>query len=266
MMNPLVSIPLAFLLCSTLATARAADGDDALKVVKKKLEETKAEDLLQLRPTIGEALAKTFPGRDFVSGYIPTFPVARLAPEDSGVSSHNLFIVKDGKVEKRLSGTKELETFFQKSVETKKAAEQIDAAKAWLLLAEAFHQDGFYKFAPTGDSFKIAPAEKNGAQASGQMVAMAGGNGTVGIVLTFDAAGKVVSAAETSKLRPGPRPICHATKLLDPDPLIRAIVEQDLLIMGRAAKPYLDERRAKARPELQRAIDRMWQRILKEEE
>ena len=67
-----------------------------------------------------------------------------------------------------------------------------------------------------------------------------------------------------SKLKPGPRPICHATKLLDPDPVVRAIVEQDLLIMGRAAKPYLDEQRAKASPELQQAIDRIWQRILNE--
>jgi hypothetical protein len=35
--------------------------------------------------------------------------------------------------------------------------------------------------------------------------------------------------------------------------------------MGRAAKYYLDEQRAGATPELQRAIDRIWQRILAEE-
>ena len=40
------------------------------------------------------------------------------------------------------------------------------------------------------------------------------------------------------------------------------MAEQDLLIMGRAAKPYLDEQRAKASPALQQAIDRIWQRIL----
>jgi hypothetical protein len=50
--------------------------------------------------------------------------------------------------------------------------------------------------------------------------------------------------------------------LLDPDPVVRSIVEQDLLIMGPAAGPYLEEQRARAAPDLQRAIDRIWQRVL----
>jgi hypothetical protein len=63
------------------------------------------------------------------------------------------------------------------------------------------------------------------------------------------------------ELKPGPRPICQATKLLDADPVVRRMAEQDLLVMGRAARPYLDEQRAKAAPELQKAIDRVWERI-----
>jgi hypothetical protein len=90
---------------------------------------------------------------------------------------------------------------------------------------------------------------------------MKGGNGDINVELTFDADGKLTKATEKADIKPGPRPVCHATKLLDPDPVVRAIVEQDLLIMGRAAKPYLDEQRAKAAPELQEAIDRIWQRI-----
>ena len=65
-------------------------------------------------------------------------------------------------------------------------------------------------------------------------------------------------------LRPGIRPICQATKLLDRDPIVRRMAEQDVLVMGRAAKPYLDQVRATARPKLQQAIDRIWQRILDE--
>jgi hypothetical protein len=42
------------------------------------------------------------------------------------------------------------------------------------------------------------------------------------------------------------------------------MAEQDLLVMGRSAKPYLDQIRASARPQLQQAIDRIWQRILNE--
>jgi hypothetical protein len=60
------------------------------------------------------------------------------------------------------------------------------------------------------------------------------------------------------------RPICQATKLLDRDPIVRRMARQDVLVMGRAAKPYFDKVPATARPKLQRAIDRIWQRILDE--
>ena len=69
--------------------------------------------------------------------------------------------------------------------------------------------------------------------------------------------------AENKVVR-GMRPRCQATRLLDPDPLIREICEQDLLVMGRAAQGYLMEQRATASPELRRAIDRVWQKILDE--
>ena len=58
------------------------------------------------------------------------------------------------------------------------------------------------------------------------------------------------------------RPICQSTKLLDSDPIVRKMAEQDLLIMGKAAKPYLDEQRAKVSPPLRDAIDKIWQQIL----
>jgi len=62
----------------------------------------------------------------------------------------------------------------------------------------------------------------------------------------------------------GVRPICQATKLLDCDPLVGRMAEQDILVMGSLAKEYLDEQRAKAKPELRQAIDLIWQRIVKE--
>ena len=49
--------------------------------------------------------------------------------------------------------------------------------------------------------------------------------------------------------------MCQATRLLDSDPIMRAMAAQDLLIMGRAAMPYLREQRKTAAPELVRAID-----------
>jgi len=91
---------------------------------------------------------------------------------------------------------------------------------------------------------------------------MKGGNGEINVTMTF-ADGKLTKVADSSKIRPGPRPICQATKLLDADAIVRKMVEQDLLIMGLAAKEYLDEQRAQAGPELRQAIDRLWQRIQK---
>lgn len=69
---------------------------------------------------------------------------------------------------------------------------------------------------------------------------------------------------EKSALRPGVRPICQATKLLDRDPIVRRMAEQDILVMGCTAKPYLDQVRAASRPKLRQAIERIWQRIVNE--
>src|SRR5262249_43997267 len=129
---------------------------------------------------------------------------------------------------------------------------------------EVFHQDGFYEFKLVDEATKVEP-DGAGKKVTAKAVVMKGGNGELSVTLMFDAEGRLTSWGERSKLTRGPRPRCHATKLLDPDPVVRAIVEDDLLIMGRAAKPYLDEQRAKASPELRRAIDRIWQRILDEE-
>jgi hypothetical protein len=67
---------------------------------------------------------------------------------------------------------------------------------------------------------------------------------------------------DRSKLKPGPRPICQATKLLDADAVVRKMAEQDLLFMGLAARDYLMEQRAAAGPELRQAIDRLWEQIV----
>jgi hypothetical protein len=77
--------------------------------------------------------------------------------------------------------------------------------------------------------------------------------------------GGLTELDEIRQIKTGIRPICQATKLLDPDPLVRRMAEQDLRVIGRKAKGYLDAQRAKARPELQKAIDRIWQRIVAED-
>ena len=64
------------------------------------------------------------------------------------------------------------------------------------------------------------------------------------------------------KIIRGPRPICQSSKLLDPDPIIRGMAAQQLLLMGLDAKDYLEDRRAKTESEdLRQAIDSIWEQI-----
>src|SRR5262249_31062588 len=102
------------------------------------------------------------------------------------------------------------------------------------------------------------------AKAGGRAVVMQGGNGNITVALELDSNGKVARASDTTKVVAGPRPICQATKLLDADPIVRKMAEQDLLYMGLAARDYLLEQREAANPELREAIDRIWERIVKD--
>jgi hypothetical protein len=237
----------------------AEDIKKAEKLVNDRLGELKAAGGKVDRIT-EDAVDRAFPGQLFFSVLFLQFPVGRPVPEPLKPSS--LFAVSpEGKL-KLVTDAKELETYFKDTLEpvkTDKAAQ--DAALAWLRFSEQLHQDGFYAFKTVEEASKVE-AVKEARTASARGTATKGGTGEINVALTFDDKGKLSKVVEKIDLKPGPRPICHATKLLDPDPLVRRIVEQDLLIMGRPVKDYLDEQRAKASPELQQAIDRIWQRIL----
>jgi hypothetical protein len=206
-----------------------------------------------------EAVESALPRHYLFSVLFRRYPVARPAPEGLRLSS--LFAVDgEGKVTVLADG-KELEPFFRaNSPKATKKARKKTAILAWLRLTQQYHQDGFYTFGLVEDATRV-----EGKTARGSVAVMKGGSGTLGATMTFDDDGKLAKVREKAELRPGPRPICQATKLLDRDPLVRRMAEQDLLIMGTAARDYLDEQRAKASPELQRAIDRLWQRIRKSE-
>jgi hypothetical protein len=212
-----------------------------------------------------EALARAFPDYLFVSVLYRRFPVA-LAPPDP-LKPSSLYAVPrnpDGKL-RLLTDAKGLEAFFRETLgPAREDAQAKDAVRAWLHLASVFVQDGFYQFKLMEDSTKVV-ADQAGKKASGKMVVMAGGNGEVDVSMTFDAQGRLDRLEEKVRVKPGPRPRCQATKLLDADPVVRAMAEQDLLYLGRAAKDYLDEQRAQAVPELRQAIDRLWQRIVAED-
>jgi hypothetical protein len=250
--------------CAALLLAaaglRADDGAKAEKVVKDFLADKKA-DAPATRLT-DEALKKAFPDTAFFAVVFRQYPVALAAPEP--FKSQNVFAVpKDGKLV-HLTDTKGLETYFKDNL---KGVKDEDGAKlaagAWLALSQTFQQDGFFKFSVPKDELKAA-GEKGERKASGKVVVTQGGKGELTATLTFDDKGKLAKVVEENAIKPGVRPICQATKLLDADPLVRRIAEQDILVMGRACKSYLDGQRAAASPELRREIDRVWKRIINE--
>ncbi len=252
----------ALALLALIGVALAQETPEALT---RKLAEFQGADRGQVTPVTGEVLARAFPGHRFYVLRFRQYPVAVAPPES--LQANNLFVVKPDASVEHLADAKALERFFRAAltpVQTVTKAKE--AAKAWLRLAEELHQDGFLQFSVPEDSLRVTRTARGGRRVTGKaVVSQQGGNlGEIAAALTFDRAGKLAQASETATIKRGIRPICQATKLLDPDPIVRRMAEQDILVMGRAAGPYLDEQRAAASPELRDAIDRIWQRILAE--
>ena len=207
-----------------------------------------------------EPVGRAMPAFAFYTVRYRQFPIARQTPK--GLKASNVFAVDaKGKVQ-ILTTIAELQTFLKASLPAADSKAKLeDAARLAVRFGQEFHQDGFYKFKLEDDSTKATP----GKSATAKAIVMQGGNGTYVVDLKVDAGGKLTSLEEKTAIRPGPRPICQATKLLDADPIVRGMAEQALLGMGRGAKEYLDEQRAKASPELKKAIDAMWQKICKQD-
>jgi hypothetical protein len=226
---------------------------DAEKVVRAELEKLKAGGA-RVQVIKDDALGKTFPNHEFVSVLFPQFPVGRIPPEP--LQASNVYAVTKDDKATLISNLEELKKFFMTARFEENEAGQKNAARAWLRLAQELFQDGFYKFKIEDDSLKIADGK-----VSGKAVVGDGGNGEIIVTMTIkDAAAKDVRTQVNVK--PGIRPRCHATLLLDANPLVRQIVEEDLLVMGRTALPYLEEQHGKAPPELKKAIERVRKRIL----
>src|SRR5262245_62009049 len=229
----------------------------AEKTVKEFLEKIKGTQG-EVKPISDASLAKCFADDVFINVRYRIYPVARQLPE--GMKPSNVFVVrKDGKLT-HLKDNKILQEFFtenQKGVKSEDAARNVLAC--WLTLAQEFHQDGFYKFEVNKKDFSV---EKSGddVKAIGRAIVMQGGNGELNATMQFEG-GKLAKVAESAKIKQGPRPICQATKLLDPDPIVRRMAQNDLLYLGDLVKDYLDEQRAQAGPELRQAIDRIWEKI-----
>ncbi|MCG3178978.1 MAG: hypothetical protein BIFFINMI_01308 [Phycisphaerae bacterium] len=221
------------------------------------------------------ALEALFPDRLFCANLVPMYPVARMVPPGP-LKDHNIFILdRKGQV-RHETDVEGLKAFFRENLPAirqpgKDDANAKAAVRAWLALGEVLVSDGMFQFSLDETSLQVQtdrPGEEAAriTAADGRAQAEGGGNqGFVSVELKFDAAGRLADAVQQARLRAGIRPICQATKLLDPDPIVRKMAEQDLLLMGSAARDYIFEQRTKATPELQAAIDAVWGRILQRE-
>jgi hypothetical protein len=243
--------------------ARAADPvKEGARLIDKRLRELGAAGYAIL-PLSDDCASRAFPEALLYAVRFRQYPVAVAPPE--GLAPSNLFAVKGGELQAGMTGPDDLQRyFFNHLAPAAKAADAQVAACAYLRLTQEFVQDGFYAFRPAEVGGVQADEDGNG-WVSGQVEVKSGGRGKITATLYFYADGTFAGAEEKVSVLAGIRPICQATKLLDADPVVRKMAEQDLLIMGRAAKGYLDEQRKKASPELRKAIDKLWRRIAAEE-
>jgi hypothetical protein len=238
----------------------AAAGTDDQKLVEEYLASRGLTGAV-VRPVTGEAVARTFPNFAFFGVIFRQYPVAVQCPKAQDLQCANLFHVKDGQVG-IVPSIEDLRFFFAAEMGPAPGEDRAsDAAITWLRFSGELKQDLFYTL--SSPSIVFMPGE-DVIRVRGRTMVTAGGEGYIEALMTLGAAGSFFNVFEKSALRPGIRPICQATKLLDRDPVVRRMAEQDILTMGRAARPYLDQIRATAPPGLRQAIDRIWQRILAE--
>jgi len=244
------------LVLSSVITARADDQ----QLVADFLDNLNVQGYM-IRPITDDYVARAFPNLSFFGVIFRQYPIARLCPGQHGLECSNIFFVQDEAVG-FVPNISELKTFFSQQlspVPSEDAAN--DAGRSWLRFSDELKQDLFFVFSSPAVEYKPTA---DGATVAGQVVVTGGGRGEINMTMILDAWGIFVDVWETSTVLPGVRPICQATKLLDRDPIVRRMAEQDILVMGRMAKPYLDEIRAKAKPKLKQAIDRIWRRIVDE--
>ncbi len=270
----ILALSILFLLGPRLALAEETTSTDAASVgdvrgrelLQQKLATLRGAERGQVMRVVEDVLVRAFPEDLFYVLRFRQYPVA-LAPPGP-LASNNLFVVRRDASVEHLRDVGALEVFFRAALRPVTTdAQAQDAARAWLRLAQEFRQDGFLQFAIPDDSLKVAALANGGREVTGKaVVTPQGGNqGEIAATLTFDGRGSLLTVSESASITRGIRPICQATKLLDPDPIVRRMAEEAILVMGKGAKEYLDEQRARARPELQEAIDRIWRRILSED-
>jgi hypothetical protein len=240
------------------------EAQKAKQLVEEFLAKAKAEGAKVEVITDTSELAKVFRDHQFVAVHVSEWPIPRQPPKP--LQMRNLFVVdKDGKL-LHLTDAKGLEKFFTDNLpQLKPGTNKNDVVEVWLRLSQEFVQDGYYKFKFNRDTRKnkVSDAGDEIWSAVTEVVPEGGNKGQLSAELWFKM-GMLTRVVEKNDVVRGIRPKCQATRLLDADPQIRAICEQDILVMGKAAYQYLQEQRAQAPRALRWQIDRLWQQIVEE--
>jgi hypothetical protein len=215
----------------------------------------------QPQPFKDDDLAKLFPDYAFSTLMFRSYPVAMMPPEP--YKMHNIFAIdRKGKVE-AMTTKEELETWFRAHLpRVKDEPTAKSVMRAWLACASQLITDGFYRFTIPEESITTAKARELRVTGRLEVPPGSGNQGKVDVTIPFDADGRLGSVSQEVNLKPGMRPICQSTKLLDPDPIVRRMAEDSLRIMGADAFPYLIDQRSRFGPDLQEAVDRLMLSII----
>ncbi len=230
--------------------------EDARRVLQTHLTKYESAAPGELRDLKFKPLGRSYPRCEFFTLRFPRYPVEVAPPEP--LKSSNVFAVCGDQVT-LINDEQQLEKFFTTYPPVLAGDQALaDATRSWLYVVRELQKDGFFEFARpsvtlSDDSSEgvVEVVEKRGDQ----------GKLTVHMELVD---GKLKIVRSVADVQQGIRPRCQARRLLDNDPAVREIMKRDILVMGSACKPYLDEVRADASPELRQAIDEVWRQIVDE--
>lgn len=213
------------------------------------------------------ALCAYVQGATFHSVHYPEFPIARRPPEPM-VMRNVLMVDSKGGV-MHFTSREGLRKAFLKLAQPIDSGAVSEFALGWLKASTVFSQDGFFQFVFAD---KNVHSEKHQGvlvvTATAPVVEKGGDTGSLVAVLSFaptktEGVYRLNSIVEKDTIKPGIRPICQSTLLLDKNPIVRKMAERDLLVMGESALPYMAEQYSKASPKLKKEIERVRQRILR---
>jgi len=201
----------------------------------------------------------------FHSVHYREFPVQMMPPKP--MATRSLFSVKPDGAVTLFTFRKDLEKSFLTYAKPLESSSIKRLGIGYLKLSTVFSQDGMFQFVFDLKNLSIRSSRNEIVlQATAPVVEKSGDTGQLTATMTFKADQStgsylLVSISEKDTIKPGIRPICQCTLLLDQNPIVRKMAERDLLIMGLSAEPYIRKQLAQANPELRREIERVWQRI-----